>query len=464
LHGPILAPLVIRYDARVTDSVSRSRVLGRESERLEATLDFAGFACRPMPLVSLLDEAPRRIAAILRADVCSLYLLEGEGELVMRGNVGFRRSVLGQIRLAVGEGITGECVEYMRPVVAELASEHASYKHFDELDEARFPVFLAVPLRGKSGPVGAVVVQRTRDAGAFDGHDVEVLVLLGALIAAGIRTAELIDAQREKSHGPSSARRAGGGTRKVTLTGRPVVPGLALGALAALRRPPLSPGPALARRGEPDDRTMQKDPERDVRMLRAAFEVADKAIRGLLKGSKAAFLATFIEILEDARFKERAIELASDGVGIPRALGGVAREVTRAAHQVTRDPFMEERARDIEDLCDALSMLAATDKRAELPAKALIVGDALSVFDVLVTSRAHPVAVALTERSSGPRTRALLELMGVPSIVDVQGLFRWASDGDVALVDADHGLFVINPSKSEIAAVRKRKSSQGVLA
>ena len=46
--------------------------------------------------------------------------------------------------------------------------------------------------------------------------------------------------------------------------------------------------------------------------------------------------------------------------------------------------------------------------------------------------------------------------MGVPAIIDVQGLFRWASDGDVALVDADHGLFVINPSKSEIAAVRKR--------
>ena len=279
-------------------------------------------------------------------------------------------------------------------------------------------------------------------------------MLLGALIAAGVRTAELIDAQRERSHGartsgPHSARRAGGGTRKVTLTGRPVVRGLALGAIAALRRPP----------SRPDERTRNSDPKHDVQMLRAAFDVAEKAIRGLLThehGDKAAFLSTYIEILGDARFEERALELASDGVGIPRALGGVAREVTRAAHEVTRDPFMEERARDIEDLCDALSMLAASDKRAELPSKAVVVGDQLGVFDVLVTARAHPVAVALTERSSGPRTRALLDLMGVPSIVDVQGLFRWASDGDVALVDADHGLFVINPSKSEVAAVRKK--------
>jgi len=228
--------------------VSGRRILGRGDERLEATLEFAAFASRPMPLVSLLDEAPRRIATILRADVCSIYLLEGEGEgeLVMRGNVGFAHAALGQIRLAIGQGMTGEAVEYMRPVVADTASTHASYKHFDELDESRFPVFLAVPLRGKSGPVGAAVVQRK--SGAFETSEVELLVLLGALIAAGIRTAELIDAQRERAHGPQSARRAGGGTRKVTLTGRPMIPGLALGAVAALRRPPSRPSPGPARR------------------------------------------------------------------------------------------------------------------------------------------------------------------------------------------------------------------------
>jgi phosphotransferase system enzyme I (PtsP) len=438
--------------------VSGRRIVGREDERLEATLEFSAFASRPMPLVSLLDEAPRRIAAILHADVCSIYLLEGEGEgeLVMRGNVGFARAALGQIRLAIGQGMTGESVEYMRPVVADTAPTHASYKQFDELDESRFPVFLAVPVRGKSGPVGAVVVQRK--AAAFETNEVELLVLLGALIAAGIRTAELIDAQRERAHphGPHSARRAGGGTRKVTLTGRPMIPGLALGAVAALRRPPSRPS---SPRG-----LAPQNGDMDVRMLRAAFDVADKAIRALLGraqdldlGAQATFLSTYIEILGDARFRERALELAGESEGIPFALGRVAREVTRAAHQVTRDPFMEERARDIEDLCDALSMLAASDKRAELPAKAVLIGDALTVFDVLVSSRAHPVAVVLTERSSGPRTRALLELLSIPSVVDVQGLFRWASDGDVALVDANHGLFVINPSKSEISAVRERQ-------
>ena len=103
-----------------------------------------------------------------------------------------------------------------------------------------------------------------------------------------------------------------------------------------------------------------------------------------------------------------------------------------------------------------------TDKRAELPSKAVLIGDGLTVFDLLISARSHPVAVALTERAAGPRSRALLELLDVPAIVDVQGLYRWASDGDVAVVDADHGLLVINPSKSEIAAIRRfRKEELG---
>ena len=358
--------------------------------------------------------------------------------------------MLGQVRLIIGEGITGEAVEYLRPISADLAESHASYKHFEVLGEERFPVFLAVPIRGKSGPLGAVVIQRAREP--FEQRDIELLATLGALIAAGIRHAELIDAKREKA----PRRAAGGGTRKVTLPGRPMNPGRALGAIAALRRPAQQ---------RPSDSAPKVIPEADARMLRAAFDVSEKAMRGLSErarkldlGRDAAFLSTYVEILADARFRERAGELVSRGMGIPHALDRVARDVTRTAASVTRDPFLEERARDIEDLCDALTMLAAADKRAELPSKAVLVGDGLTVFDLLISARAHPVGVALTERASGPRTRSLLLLLGVPSIVDVQGLFRWASDGDVALVDArPRAPHRINPSKSEISGVRESK-------
>jgi phosphotransferase system enzyme I (PtsP) len=202
-------------------------------------------------------------------------------------------------------------------------------------------------------------------------------------------------------------------------------------------------------------------------MLKGAFDVAEKAIRGLRErasaigiGREAQFLATYGEILDDARFRQRATQLAASGVGVAQALSQVARDVTRTAVSFTRDAFVEERARDIEDLCDALTMLADTDRRSVLPSKALLVGDTLTVFDLLVSARSQPAGIALSERGSGPRTRALLKLLNVPAVVEVQGLFRWASDGDIAMLDGDHGLLIINPSKAEMASLREQRRSE----
>jgi phosphotransferase system enzyme I (PtsP) len=434
-------------------ALTRPRVHGRGNKRLDAILDFAAFAARPMPLFTLLDEAPRRIAALLTADVCSLYVVEGnETELVMRGNVGFPNAAIGQVRLRIGEGITGEALEYMRPLSTETAEQHPADRHFAELREERFPVFLAVPIRGKVGPLGALVVQR-RETPFADG-DIEVLTLMGALIAAGIRHAELADEARERR-----ARRVTTGARKVTLTGRPALVGRALGTVAALRRP-------RARAGD-RSHAVSSDASADVSRLRGAFDTAGKAIRGLRERAHALgldrdaeFLATYGEIVEETRFRQRATELAAGGAGVAQALSRVARDVTRTAVSVTRDPFMEERARDIEDLCDALTMLADVDKASVLPSKAILLGDTLTVFDLLISARFQPAGVALSERATGTRMRALLKLMNVPSVTDVEGLFRWVSDGDIALLDGDHGLLVINPSKAEMATVRENRKTR----
>ena len=426
----------------VAGALATSAVIHAREKRLDQLLEFVGFVAKPMPLSLLLDEAPKKIAAIVGADIASLYLLEGDGDdLVMRGNVGFPMGVRGRVRLKIGEGITGMAVECLRPVSVVGAPQHERFRRFPELNEERYPVFLAVPIIGAPRALGALVVQRSGDR-AFKASELNLLVALTAPIAAGVRHAHLLDELREKT------RRTGGGTRKVTLPGVPVVPGRALGAIAALRRPATS---------------AQKKPPDDPRLLRTAFEVAEKALGALVGramhlglSNDAAFLSNYLLIVSDQRLRGRAYELVSSGKSIAEALGTVAREAARAATGVG-DKFLQERARDIEDLCDAIVMLASPDARAELPQKAVLVGDELTVFDLLVSARAHPVGIALTERAIGPRSRVLLSLLQLPAIVDVAGAFRWASPGDVALLDADHGFLVINPSRAEVASLRAER-------
>lgn len=446
------------YDLERTPDAGRV-VHVRGDARLDGVVDFVDFAARALALTSFLDEAPARIAEILASPVCSLYLLEpqateddaidtgrtpsdgGTLELVMRGNVGFPAMALGEVRLAIGEGITGSAVEHGRPISTAEAEHHRGYRHFAQLGEERYPVFLCAPILGPEGALGAVTVQR-EPGRSFESRDVELLVALSASLANGILRADLLDQLR----GQPVTRGPGGGTRRVTLPGKPIVPGRAVGAVAALRRPA----------SRPRDVTTPENPK----LVSVAFEVAARAVSALQRradeiglGDEADFLMTYAQILEDRRFLERALEL----IELKRSVGGgmaeVAREVTRAA-RMTGDAFSERRARDIEDLCDAITMLAASDPRAELPSKAVVLGDRLTVYDLLVTSRHRPAAIALGDAGSGARTRSLAALLGVPCVTAVQGIFRWAADGDVALVDGDHGLVVLNPSKADVQRVR----------
>ena len=418
---------------------------GRGESRLDQTIDYVSFVAKSIPLSVLLDEAPKRISTIVQADVVSLFLLEGSGDaLVLRGNVGYPVNVRGTVRMSVGEGLTGAAVASRRPIAAIHAPGDKRWLAFPEIDEERFPVFLAVPILGHDRVLGAIVAQRSGSR-AFKPSDVRLLVALTAPIASAIRHAQVLRELREKK-----LRRTGGGTRKITLPGVPVLYGRSLGAVAALRRPATTP-----------QRISSQD---DAKNLRHAWNSVEKGLSGIFTRAQrlgllreASFLSNYVLMAGDERMRERAFELLADGQGVAEALGSIAREAVRVANGIVGDPFLQERARDIEDLCDTLVMLASPDARAELPSKAVLIGDKLTVFDLLVSAKANPVGVALSERVPNPRTNVLLKLFGVPAITHVDGLFQWASPGDVALLDADHGFLMINPSRAEMATLRAER-------
>lgn len=423
------------------DAARVPRDSGATTDIAHASLELVSFVSKSMPLTALLDGFPARAAVILRAAVVSVYVLEGDGEtLVLRGNVGFGPRAQGAIRLRVGEGLTGLAVREVRPITSTGASRHRSFRRFAELDEDRFPIFLAVPILGsEEKPLGALVAQRVEEP--FSDMEVALAAALTAPIAQAVRHAALLDSLRDKP-----TRKSGGGTRKVTLPGLPIVAGRAMGAVAALRRP------AKDRRVPPR--------HGEAKFLLGAFDAVEKAVSGLQRRALAlhlvgetSFLANYSLMASDSRLRERAIELVNQGKGASEALSTLAREVTRAATSIVGDPYLAERSRDIEDLVDAVLMLASHDARGEVPARAVLVGEQITVFDLIVTARSQPSGIVLTQPLN-PRTEVLLKLLNVPVIAEVEGGFRWAAPGDVVILDADHGFVIINPSRAEVAALR----------
>jgi len=176
--------------------------------------------------------------------------------------------------------------------------------------------------------------------------------------------------------------------------------------------------------------------------------ILDRYARGgQRKGVALAALETDRVILADGRLRERVLDMAASK-GLAGAFAQAAREATRAA-RITEDPTLSERAQEMSELCDALRLLALPPDAVELPKGAVWLADAVTVFDLVLATRAAPSAVVLASAHTGARTRALVELLDVPCVAEVAGVYNWATAGDVVLVDADHGLVRVNPTRKE---------------
>ena len=419
----------------MSDAPVFTRIHDRGDARLDAVVELVAYLAQPRPLAVLLDEIPSRVAKVFGSPVCSLYLREGN-DLVMRGNVGFASEALGEVRLITGDGLVGTAVETMRPVSTAAAASHDRFRAFPSLGEERYPVFLAVPVPGSAGPGGAVVVQR---AGApYDPRDVELLVALSGALAPILEKARIIDGTAV----PRGATPTG--VRRVTLTGRSLKGGRALGIAYAPQRPARQPP-----RANPEKKVARKDLVSGLeRAVMRCDAVLDRYARAAQRdGLDATMLDADRMILADGRLADRVLEHGASR-GLVPALAQVAKEAVRAA-RITDDPTLFERAQEMSEVCDALRLLALPDDAVEVPRGGVWLGDSVTVFDLVLATRGAPTAVVLAAPVTSPRTRGLVQLLGAPTVAEVAGLYNWVAAGDVILVDADHGIVRVNPTRRE---------------
>ena len=114
----------------------------RELAFLQRLAQAAATTQEPDELVDLII---RETTSAMGTDVCSLYLLQADGrEMVLAATNGLNESMVGRVTMRVGEGITGEAIEYLRPISCETAEQHTSYKHFAELGEEPPPSLVRI--------------------------------------------------------------------------------------------------------------------------------------------------------------------------------------------------------------------------------------------------------------------------------------------------------------------------------
>lgn len=419
---------------------------GSEDRRIDGILALIEESSRVAPLPETLDRMCAQVAKIAHAEVVSVYVREEENArpvFVLRANIGFPREMLGNIKLELGEGITGFAAECLRPVSAAIAQQDQHYKHFPDLGEERFPSFLSLPLVMGGQAIGVLNLQR-KEGGDFTPAEVALCAALATPFTLALDRASNRAAASDPGELGRSARLSG-----VALgVGRAMGKAQSMLTFRALREPT---GPGQAARDAVASAVSRVNEQVTRTLGRLDNELAPDDRRAL---------AALQFTLQDQRLLSLIADTSAE-LGVVAGLRKVARDYVAAPYMVggegAIDPWLSARAGEIEDLCLWLAAEACEDPGPG-PGMVSVVADRLGAFGT-IWNIARGVSGIVVGGNVDPKSLAagLTRAAKLPSVVEVAGLFAWVRSGDTLLIDADQGVVRVNPSASMLAQVRHGK-------
>ena len=133
-----------------------------------------------LSLDEMLGEIVGLTAQVTECDACLVYLIEhATGEIVLRASQVPHAQDLGNLRMKMGEGVTGWVAEHKAVVaLSEAASTDVRFKRFPALVEDTYEAFLSVPLVSGGDIIGVINVHH-REPHYHTTDEISLLTFVG---------------------------------------------------------------------------------------------------------------------------------------------------------------------------------------------------------------------------------------------------------------------------------------------
>jgi phosphotransferase system enzyme I (PtsP) len=409
----------------------------------------------PVGAQDRLDKIVIQIAANMVAEVCSVYVLRGDGVLELFATEGLNREAVHQTVMRSGEGLVGLIAATAEPLALSDAQSHPAFSYKPETGEEIYHAFLGVPLLRAGNTLGVLVVQN-RTYRVYAEEEVEALQTTAMVVSEMLATGELQALA-------------------------PVETGI------ALRRPVYQKGIALAD-GVGLGHVVLHEPrvvvknliaenlDSELKRLDAAISEVRTSIDELIQrgdvahhGEHREVLETFRMFAHDQGWLRRMREAVMSGLTAEAAVERVQSD-NRARMLRQTDPYLRERLHDLDDLANRLlhrlvgrNMVA---ERGLLPENAIIVARSMGPAALLDYDRSRLRGLVLEEGGPTSHIAIVARALGIPAVGEVPNATSLTELGDAIIVDGAAGEVQIRPNPdveaayAEKARLRARRQEQ----
>ena len=387
---------------------------------------------------TLLDKAVERVAARTQSAVCSIYLYNSEDRvLTLRATRGLNPESVGQVRLQLGQGLTGLALQEMQTVCEEDARRNPNYKFFPGIFEERYNAFLAMPIARGISKMGVLVLQRdSREA--FVAADITALETVASQLANILENAQFLlgmhEPRREVTRAlPTELKFVKG---KVASEGFAYAPAMVIDKQKSL---------SFLLRHDFDARHTLDEFHEAVTHTAAQLEALQERVEHKLSDAASLIFAAHLMILKDKAFIDKIVGRIEGGANPPVAIAEVAGAYIQG-FLASDNTYMREKVNDIEDLAIRLvNNLISESEEVEIYRDHVVVTRTLFPSDLLKLSSEDASAVVLVGGGVTSHISILARSLSMPMIIcDTFELFE-VPDGTPILVDAEIGNLFIDP-------------------
>src|SRR5271154_799795 len=147
-----------------------------------------------LSLDEMLGEIVGLTVQVTDCDACLVYLLDRDtDEVVLRASQVPHVGALGNLRMKVGEGVTGWVAEHKSVVaLSSRAGADARFKRFQTLVEDTYEAFLSVPLVSGGDVIGVINVHH-RESHDHTADEIALLTFVGEQMGGAISKSGLAE-------------------------------------------------------------------------------------------------------------------------------------------------------------------------------------------------------------------------------------------------------------------------------
>ena len=417
-------------------------------------------------LAKLVDK----IAKIMGADACSLYLMDEQSkDLVLKATKGLNTDSIDKVRMNVGEGLVGKTLEWLKPVSMSSAQRSKMFKHFPETGEDKYASFLSVPLIYNRNPIGVVVIQSIKSK-KYSSKAAHLLLSLAIPAVNVIEKSKLLGtldkikqkAEASRAIDESSDVRIEG----ITHQGIGSSPGISIARVRILSR--------QSQKSYQPQSTEKLPPEIEkMRVLEALRWVAEE-IRAVQSKAKKKFgmeelsiFDAYQMILESDVFRDQILdEIDAGKIGLEAVEAVILRYTEELS--TSDDEYIKERIFDIQDIGRKIKDHLIYGEKASEQMNfygdgSILLSDFWSISDLVELDIEKTKGILCPVGGASSHVSILAKSLGLPSIMGLGSFSDKIKDGDTVIMDGSSGMVVLNPP-SHIRKIYQRELNESILA